>query len=694
MNFQNLKERKLLYILLGTLIVLFVLLLTLLSKRQRLEQQIADQTSTTSDSSAPSLPASLPLPRAVFSDYTLNTTLPTLPTSVKLSDLKTSYTTGEALNLSTKIGFSKAIVDEGVNLILVTDQAEGQQGLLSLNKINGNFIIVSETGYPSGVTGGDATTAARSFLNKLGILDDTMVATAQYKRASYPGVTFVEFHLSWEKLGLPLLNPVGALNLDETKSLADVKLGYIDAAAPDDPDITESSDGSAGKVRPNDFNTITVAVFDENSKVMTVTSNIKIFNQTQEKLTAQTLKTPEEALEELKSGKASFSLVKPTGEGVVEMQNVFPDSQAVSQNAVINEVILTYLEEVGQKVQNTLYPHYLFRGTTTLSSGYQAQFVEPVPAVKQINTLGVFAQNSPPTVYPGQGSTLQYGTFNWLTPGPNTTACAGLTQLFALPNGGYIGWYPNQPPRNWYYVPPPGEIVDAAKLKEVKSELRRLAMEACKNSLNDPTVCAIDPSLNLQTACYYVTTASPFIYVYSSTPKQMQIGLSKAVIYADPAFSQENLWSFSASPEQTLTFSSGLTRQKLYYEYDKSVFKSTLASLKKNSQGFVLDRSKLEEFVSSVAEKLGLNSAEKESLLVEMTRETNKLSAETLKIGLLDRQVLDKVLPVSITPQPQSYYRLFFSVTSTYPKEKLETPTLQKIAREGDTVVELGVLGL
>ena len=693
MNFQNLKERKVLYVLLGTLVVLFLLLVTLLNKKQKLEQQMTDQTTTTSESSASSLPPSLPLPRATFAGYTLNTTLPSLPTSVKLSDVKTTYTTGEALNLATKIGFSKALVDEGVNLILVTDQAEGQQGLLSFNRTTGNFLFASDVGYPSGVSGADATTAARSFLNKLGILDDTIVATAQYKRASYPGVTFVEFHRSWEKLGLPILNPVGTLNLDETKTLADVKLGYIDAAAPDDPDVIESSDGSPGKIRPNDFNTVTVAVFDENSNVMTVTSNIKLFSQTQDKLTAQTLKTPEEALEEIKNGKASFSLVKPTGEGVVELQNVFPESQAVSENAVINEVVLTYLEEVGQKVQTTLYPHYLFRGTTTLSSGYQAQFVQTVPAVKQINTLGVFAQNSPPTVYPGQGSTLQYGTFNWLTPGPNALACEGLTQLFMLPNGGYIGWYPNTPPRNWFYVPPPGEVVDAAKLKEVKSQLRQLAMEACKNSLNDPTVCAIDPNLNLQTACYYATTASPFIYVYPATAKQMQIGLSKAVTYADPSFSQANLWNFTATPEQTLTFSNGLSRPQLYYEYDKSIFRSSVASLMKDGQGFVVDKSELGEFVSSLAQKSGLNSAEEKSLQVEMTREAKKLSATTLKIGLIDRSTLDKVLPVSITPQPQTYYRLFFYVTKADVKEKLATPTLQKLAREGDTVVELGVLG-
>src|SRR3989338_902360 len=635
MNLQKVGDKRVFYILVGTLILLFVLLLSLLSKKRVLDQQILTQNQQGTDQSQnqglPPQTVSSPLPQTVFSDYTLNTNLPTLPDSVKLSDLKTSYTTGEALDLATKIGFENSIVDDGVGMILVTDQGENQQGLLPMRKKNGDWLLVSEKGYPSGST--DPTAAARSFLAEMGFMDDTLEAYATYKRASFPGVTFVEFHRSWEKLGLPYLNPVGALNLDETESLADVKLGYIEKSAPDDPDVTESSDGSPGKIRPNQFNTITIGVSEENGNVMTVTSNAKLFTKTQQKSSSQSLKTPEEALEELKSGKASFSLVKPTGEGAIDMKNVFPNDQAVVENATINEVILTYLDEVGQKTQNTLYPYYLYRGVGT-SAGYQVQFVQTVPAVKQINTLGVFAQNSQVTVFPGQGSTLQYGTFNWLSPAPNpnqSLACAGLTQIFQLPNGAYIGWFPQVPERSWYYVPAPGETVDAAKMLEIKKILRWEAAKACKGSINDPAICAYsDATVNLQTACYYLGTGSPFIYVYTKTPKQMQISLPQSVSYADPVFSQEKTWSFTASPDQTLTFSNGLTRQKLYWEFDKQVLESRLSSLKKNSQGFVVDKNSLGEFADSVSQKLGLNLQEKESLLVELTREANKLTSKTL----------------------------------------------------------------
>ncbi|OGK41114.1 hypothetical protein A3A74_02100 [Candidatus Roizmanbacteria bacterium RIFCSPLOWO2_01_FULL_35_13] len=691
-NFHKLQDKRVFYILAGTLVILLVLFVTLLNKQKKI-RELANR-SQNQNNNVGQPPLSLPLPRAQFAGYTLQAELPSLPTSVKLSDLKTSYTTGEALDIATKIGFKNSVVDDGVNLVLVTNQEEDQQTMLSFNKTNGVFLFASELGYPSG--GSNPESAARSFLNKMGLMDDTLEVTATYKRESHPEVTFVELHRSWEKLGLPILNPVGALNLEETERLADVKLGVVEATAPDDPDITWSSDGFEGKMRPNDFNTITVAVIDDNNTILSVMSNVKILAKTQVKESAQTLKTPEEAFAEVQTGKTSFSLVKPTGEGVFESMNVFPNSEAVGDNAVVTDVILTYIDDINQKSQTTLYPYYLFRGTTTLNSGYQAQFVQTVPALKQVNTLGVFAQNSAPTVFPGQGSTLQYGTFNWLSPAPNpknALACAGLTQMYTLANGGYIGWYPNTPPRTWYYVPPAGEVVDAQRIADLKVELWAVVARACKESKVDPTVCGVPPDLNIQTACYHVSTGSPFVYVYPDTTKKMSVSLVKqGLTYSDPPLSKEKVWNFTADAEK-LTFSNGLVRNKLYYEYDKSLFKPTFDQLKKETKGFAVNKNNLNEFINDVAEKAGLNSAEKTGLTIELTREVNKLSSSTLKVGLLDRAVLDQVLPVSITPQPEVYHRFFLYVTTADANEKLTSPTVDRLTRVDDLVVEIGVLG-
>ena len=589
-------------------------------------------------------------------------------------------------------------MDDGAGILLVTDKSEDgeQHGLLSYNKQTGNWLVVSENGYPTGGT--DPTSAARSYLQKLGIWDDTLTVTATYKRESYPGVTFVEVHRSWENLGLPLVNPLGVLNLTESERLADVRLGYIENAAPEDPDVIESSDGNAGKVRPNQFNTITVGILDENNYVTNLTSNMKLLAKTEQKASNQTLKTPEEAFEDLRNGKTTFSLAKPTGEGTIEIQNVFPENQVELQNAVINEVMLTYIDEFGQKTQSsTLYPYYLFRGTATTSSGYNVHFVQTIAAVKQINTLGVFAQNSAPTVFPGQGSTLQYGTFNWLSPAPNPiqgVACAGLTQIFQLPNGGYIGWYPSQPERNWYYVPPAGQAPDAAQWLEIKKVIRWEVAKACKGSINDPAICAYsETTTSLQTACMFIGSGSPFVHVYTKTPSQMQINLPESVTYADPAFTSGKTWSFTTSSEKTLTLVSGLTKEKLYYEYNKEVLKSVKFSLKNSSEGFLVNKNKLSEFVDSVAASAGLNSEEKTDLLVELTKEAKKVNSDTLKVGLLDKAILDKVLPVSVTPQPDSYYRFLLFLTANEPGEKLSDPQIEKVQRDGDVVVvEVGAV--
>lgn len=698
LNLHKLQDKRVFYILAGTLVILLVLFVTLLSRQKKLQEE-ADRSlppDTTQQQT------SYPLPSTKFADYTLNTELPSLPTSVKLSDLKSSFTTGEALDLATKVGFQNSLVNDGVGIILVTDQGEGenQQGLLSINKTTGNFVVVSEKGYPTG--GSDPTSAAQSFLQKLGLWDNTLVVTATYKRESYPGYTFVEIHRSWENLGLPLINPLGVLNLTEGEKLANVRLGYIESAAPDDPDVIESSDGYAGKVRPNQFNTITVGVTDENNYVMNLTSNLKLLDKTEQKPTDQTLKTPEEALEDLKNGKTTFSLAKPTGEGTIEIQNVFPDNQVDLQNAVINEVILTYVDEFGQKTQSTsLHPYYLFRGTATTASGYDVQFVQTIAALRNVNTLGIFAQNSQPTVFPGQGSTLQYGTFNWLSPAPNPiqgVACAGLTQIFQLPDGGYIGWYPNQPERNWYYVPPAGFVPDAAQWLEIKKVIRWEVAKACKGSINDPAICAYSDSSvdsTLQTACMYIGSGSPFIHIYSKSPTEMKVRLPESVTYADPVFSSEKTWSFIASREKTLTLADGLAKEKLYYEYNKEALNSVKSSLINSNEGFLVNKNKLSEFADLVAAKAGLNLEERADLLVEIKREARKQTGEKLKIGLLDRNTVDELLPVTITPQPQSYSRMLFYLTSANTKEKLREPSIQKVERGGDlVVVELGAVGL
>ena len=116
--------------------------------------------------------------------------------------------------------------------------------------------------------------------------------------------------------------------------------------------------------------------------------------------------------------------------------------------------------------------------------------------------------------------------------------------------------------------------------------------------------------------------------------------------------------------------------------------------MKNNPAGFLVEKSELAEFVGLVANKAGLTATEQSDLLIEMNREANKLSGKFLKVGLFARETVDKLLPVTIKPQPQSFTRLLFYLTSVGGNEKLSEPLVQKVERSGDNVVvEVGAVG-
>ena len=123
------------------------------------------------------------------------------------------------------------------------------------------------------------------------------------------------------------------------------------------------------------------------------------------------------------------------------------------------------------------------------------------------------------------------------------------------------------------------------------------------------------------------------------------------------------------------------------------MFNSEFDKLKNNNRAFLTEKSKLTEFVNSISKKAGLNVSEKAGLMIELTRETKKLSSANLKIGLLDREIIDKILPVSITPQPKTNHRFFLYVTEADPNEQLTSPNIEKLKRVDDMMIELGVLG-
>lgn len=654
-------------------------------------------------------------PDVRFETYTLEANRADVPDQVRVFQLASGVSSADALSLGRRIGFSNANLDDGANLSFVYNGEQNSDEVLIFDKKTGAFFFASNNGRLPKIAASDPINSAKNFLADIGVLDGTIVATTTYKRDSFPGLIFVEFHRRWASVGLPILNILGTLNTDPGKRLADVNLAKVDEDGPVDPDIVFSTDGQAGKARPNEFNTITVAVSENDRSVVSITSNMRRIVGRQV-ISTSSLKTPGEAWDELQQHRGVFSTTLPTGLGYVDPDKVYLQNQAIGQHGRVKDFLLVYLEKPADQAQSYLYPYYIFKGEATLNSGYDVSFVEAIPALKGVDyssqVLGEMAV-VPTIVNQQQESTIQYGTFKFptMTPSPTPTPqppppteapkteCPPFTNEYILPDGGKIAWHPSaQPPaRKWYYIPAENEVVDEQRLTQVLNQ-RIDAINSC--APQSATVCPATQATKETTRCYYLTTGSPSIYLYKEDAGQVQVTVKSPydITYVDPGFTseQEKLWNVFATKDGNMIVrrgdQAGNEERRLYFEYEKKGFLSAIRKYHHPAVGFTIKWEDLDQFITYLSQNLGLNEKETEDLLAEARRETRNLTSPYLKVSLLERSLLDKYLKVDITPAPIYYYRIHLFIQAASLDEKLEVPALERIERGGFTVIEAGVV--
>lgn len=356
-------------------------------------------------------------PEVLFDEYDLNTSIPVTPSAVNIYTFKANYTLPETLEFAKKFGFNNLNQKEisETATIIYDNQTQESRGIFIFDHQTGSFSFQSFGVHKPKEVAGFATpeSIAQSYLSELGLWDDTLVFTTTYELDGLSGITSVEFHRDWNKVGLPILNIVGLLNIPESKRLTDIALASQDSRLPDDSSIVNVSNGLNGKQRPNDFNTITVAVTDD-GRILSINSSLRkqeTVNSTSN--LSLSLKTPQEALAELKQDKGIFSLTTPTGEGSLDFSKLYPQNIAHGKEAIINDFVLTYLEKANGIEQQFFQPMYIFRGTSTLNSGYHVQFVQAVPAVKTQTITNwpliknAFAQETTNDSCPAKGTTVE-----------------------------------------------------------------------------------------------------------------------------------------------------------------------------------------------------------------------------------------------------------------------------------------------
>lgn len=584
--------------------------------------------------------------------------------------------------------------------------------MLYMQKDTGSFLYKSTQGFPlASASSALKETKQIVAFTQDALGDDTIASFATYEKKSNPGIKYYELHRDWSRLGFPLYNLFGILNLKNTQ-LRGLSLHEPSNYVAPDAEIVNSSDNTDGFKRPNDFNTVTIGVRD--GRIVDIISNIRLFPQTAAKPMTDTLITYNDAVKKLTNNEYSRLYTSPAGEGTVDREKMYPQNKATLTEAVVTEATIAYLEELPGTQQDVLAPYYVFRGTAELSTGYRVTFVATVPATSR-NVLGTS------TTLAQFDSSQKQGTFEFESPPAATDSPSPSNGSPQTQSQSTMPQQPTQEQRcdddpqsvnelyntqiddatgttfGQYDVPPPGRnraaaggnwygpqwfavstanhdinqlnaVIDASVAK------LRLQPDGTGDDSGPTNLRDFDSLLNdwesAAASCpLRLTGRSPSLFIYTQYPATISVSLGSNVTYLDPP-ATSNAWSISTPHDY------------LYYEYARIPFR-------KPSEGWNVHKGELAHFSTKIASKLGLNARESERLTHELRNGSQDVHSDRLFIGLVDLAELSAQLPLQISPAPQSFYRFHFHL-SVAGKTPVHPPSLTPVVRSGYTVVELG----
>lgn len=301
------------------------------------------------------------------------------PKNLQIFALKNNYSLESAKKLAEKlVGTTlETVSSEDGSYVFQNDQ-----NMMTFHSQTGVFELISgeiDLGVDSIVDDGSVVT--KFLKERLMGFDDTIVLTSIYEKESAPGVKYYEFHRSWEKVGLPIINPAAILTLNKDKKISDFSLTKFEKEDLDDPDITKASD-QIGKARKNDFNTLTVAVL-KTGKIESIISNIRFIENTKnvedryfKDLSMKTM------IAKLKKENTIFDQALPIGEGQIDLQKVFPNGELKTENGQINDISLVFFEKNPKHLQFFLQPIILIRGKAKTTGGFEVNFSQSLPLVE------------------------------------------------------------------------------------------------------------------------------------------------------------------------------------------------------------------------------------------------------------------------------------------------------------------------
>ncbi len=175
----------------------------------------------------------------------------------------------------------------------------------------------------------------------------------------------------------------------------------------------------------------------------------------------------------------------------------------------------------------------------------------------------------------------------------------------------------------------------------------------------------------------------PAIYLYpeSTSFVNVRVNSSEPFTLTDPIY-PEGGWSVIADSTGVINYSNK------FYDYLYYETKVDDSKVSKPNQGFVIEKEKLSELLSTILPKLGLNQ-----------KETNQFKDYWLKtlpnspyyfVGIVPQKDVEKASTLSILPNPKTEIRVTLYFEPLQKKTEVEQPIIKTPARSGFTVVEWG----
>ncbi len=212
-----------------------------------------------------------------------------------------------------------------------------------------------------------------------------------------------------------------------------------------------------------------------------------------------------------------------------------------------------------------------------------------------------------------------------------------------------------------------------------------------KQTVVEPTHDSGKPNLQLNTfdikydstATWFAPLCKPAIYLYPPVKTQVNVSIAPKgnLTITIPSYTPGG-WNVIASPDGTISYQNK-TYPYLYYE---AQIPDTL--IEKPHQGYVIEQKSLSHFLPQLLSKLGLNEKERNEFTTYWIQALP--DSPYYFVGILSKDNLDAIAPLSISPPPQTMIRVTLYFEPLTQKKTVKQPMESIIQRTGFTAVEWG----